>query len=326
MYKFCIDKKRVSKVTTDTETSTSKFPIGTVSALTGVHPVTLRAWERRHGLVQPHRTAKGHRLYSEDDVERIREILRLTEEGIPVSQVGDALAADAAVPGESSGGNVLRGHIDAMVSAIQDFDEQGLNSVYNEAMSLYPVEIVTRRLLVPLLQELGVRWANAAGSVAEEHFFSVYMRNKLGARFHHRLGNPQGPMLLLACLPGEQHEFGLLLFALAAHNRGFRIILLGADAPLEEIPVVVRRAQCDAVVLSGTIEPPRTALAEELAGMVRAANVPVFVGGDAAVKFGDEINVAGAEAVGDDLVLGLRRIGQQLYTTTRADSQSENIR
>lgn len=296
------------------ENLSAHYPISTVASMTGVNPVTLRAWERRYGLIKPTRTGKGHRLYSSDDIERIRQVLRLVEEGIPISQVPQALAAGSGsevqipeVPGDTWNQYQSR-----MVSAIESFNEAGLEAVYNDALSLYPVEIVTRQLLVPLLKELGERWENATGSVAEEHFFGVYMRNKLGARFHHRQGNPQGPRLLAACLPGELHEIGILLFALAAHDRGFRIVLLGADMPLEELPLVVRRANCDAIVLSGAIEPSETVLKKQLPDLVQASGVPVFVGGISASLCANEIEAAGATPVGSDLAHGLRDMGAVL--------------
>jgi len=286
------------------------YPISTVASMTGVNPVTLRAWERRYGLIQPTRTEKGHRLYSPDDVERIRQVLRLVEEGIPISQVPQALAAGPGAKLEipAGAGDTWARYQRRMVNAIEAFNEAGLESVYNDALSLYPVEIVTRQLLVPLLRELGKRWENATGSVAEEHFFGVYMRNKLGARFHHRQGNPQGPKLLAACLPGELHEIGILLFALAAHDRGFRIVLLGADMPLEELPIVVRRAKCDAIVLSGAIEPSETVIKKQLPDLVQSCHVPVFVGGITATLCANEIEAAGAKPVGNDLVHGLRDV------------------
>jgi len=58
------------------------FPIREVSRLTGVNPVTLRAWERRYGLIRPTRTDSGHRLYSMADVEAVRSILSWTERGV----------------------------------------------------------------------------------------------------------------------------------------------------------------------------------------------------------------------------------------------------
>lgn len=53
----------------------ANLSIGEVARLTGVNPVTLRAWQRRFGLVIPQRTPKGHRLYSQEQVQQIREIL-----------------------------------------------------------------------------------------------------------------------------------------------------------------------------------------------------------------------------------------------------------
>lgn len=297
------------------DNQSAHYPISTVASMTGVNPVTLRAWERRYGLIKPTRTSKGHRLYSAQDIERIREVLRLVEEGIPIGQVPQALADGSRRASDfQEVGDSWADYLQRMVHAIEEFDETGLEAVYNEALSLYPVEIVTRRLLVPLLKHLGERWENATGSVAEEHFFGVYMRNKLGARFHHRQGNPQGPKLLAACLPGELHEIGILLFALAAHDRGFRIVLLGADMPLEELPLVVRRTHCDAIVLSGAIEPTESVLKKGLPGLVQASHVPVFVGGITASIYSREIAAAGARPVGNDLVLGLRDIGSELKT------------
>jgi len=297
----------------ETNNSEAHYPISTVATLTGVNPVTLRAWERRYGLITPTRTGKGHRLYSMADIERIKEVLRLVEEGIPISQVRQALDSGPRRPAEATDAEQFwHTYLERMVAAIERFDESGLEAVYNEAMSLYPVDVVTRRLLVPLLKVLGERWEEAIGSVAEEHFFGVYMRNKLGARFHHRQGNPQGPKLLAACLPGELHEIGILLFALAAHDRGFQIVLLGADMPMDELPIVVRRTHCDAIVLSGAIEPSEAVLTQQLPKLVHDSRVPVFIGGITARLYEEEISNTGARAIGDDLVLGLRDIDNAL--------------
>jgi DNA-binding transcriptional MerR regulator len=73
-----------------------KLPMRTVASLTGMNPITLRAWERRYGLVRPLRTAKGHRLYTHEHVERIRRVLALVERGVPIGRVRDVLDADGA--------------------------------------------------------------------------------------------------------------------------------------------------------------------------------------------------------------------------------------
>ena len=62
------------------------YTIRIVSSETGVNAITLRAWERRYGLITPKRTAKGHRLYTEQDIRLIRQVVALLNRGIPISQ------------------------------------------------------------------------------------------------------------------------------------------------------------------------------------------------------------------------------------------------
>ena len=296
------------------------YPIRTVATVTGVNPITLRAWERRYGLIQPQRTGKGHRLYSREDIDEIRRVVALLDKGLSIGQVRHALARSPGVDDELRDQGPWTRYQAAMIAAVIDFDENGLEAIYNEALSLYPVDIVTRRLLLPLLQQLGERWRAAEGSIAEEHFFGVYLRNKLGARFHHRHRHNTGPTLLAACLPGEQHELGLLLFALSAHEHGYRLILLGADLPLQELPAAVRRTGADTVVLSGSNKPSPTLLDTELPALIREVRIPVIIGGAVSVRHHDAIVRAGATPVGSDIEHGLTTIGRTL------GHQEENAR
>ena len=199
------------------------YTIGTVSKLTGVGAITLRAWERRYGLIQPIRKESGHRLYSRAHIDQVNRITALTQKGMRISQIRpEMLGADSAADqADSEKADVWKDYLNSMVAAIVSFDEDRLDEIYNEALALYPIGLVTSRLLTPLLVVLGLRWESQQGSIAEEHFFAFYLRNKLGARFHHRPRGSTGPLILLAGLPGEYHEIGLLTFALAAHETGF---------------------------------------------------------------------------------------------------------
>jgi DNA-binding transcriptional MerR regulator len=290
------------------------YTIGTVSKLTGVGPITLRAWERRYELIEPVRKDSGHRLYTRKNIDQINRITALTSRGIRISQIQPEMleTAEASDDEESSGADSWNSYLDGLIAAIIRFDEERLEEIYNEVLSLYPIELVTRKLLRPLLIELGLRWEEEKGSVAEEHFFAFYLRNKLGARFHHRSRKNQGPLLLLAGLPGEFHEIALLLFALAANEQNYRLISLGANMPFEELSQVAEQTSSNAIVLSGSIEPGKKVLEQGLANLVKTCKVPVFIGGQASVYACDEINKTGAVAVGNDLESGLQRLAQHL--------------
>lgn len=297
------------------------FPISSVSTATGVNSVTLRAWERRYGLLNPVRTEAGHRLYSADDIERVKLILAMLDEGIAISRVKEALLITSEqenTPTQEESGPWIR-YMQTMLRGVIEFDEAVLENVYNEAMSLYPVNVVTQRLLMPLLEQLGDRWEKEITGVAEEHFFSVYMRNKLGARFHHRNLQNTGPRIVAACLPGEQHEFGLLLFSLSAHSRGYRVILLGSDMPISQLPAVVKRTHSQAIVLSGSVECNETQFQTELKLLLRDCKVPVYVGGATAHRYSSAIAQAGAIVLGNDLTVGMYQLHKQVPTSSASN-------
>jgi len=298
-----------------TETSEKLYTIGTVSQLTGVGAITLRAWERRYELINPVRKDSGHRLYTRKNIEQINRITSLTDQGMRISQITPEMLEDepAADALEDTAADLWKNYVKNMVEAIVAFDEERLEEIYNEALSLYPIEMVTRLLLRPLLIELGRRWETGAGVIAEEHFFAFYLRNKLGARFHHRPRKNGGRRLLLACLPGEYHEIALLLFALAANEQGFHLLTLGADTPLRELARVAEKTKSDAIVLSGAVQPSEAVLNRDLPQLVEAVSIPVLVGGQASVLAADAIGKAGAEALGQDMELGLKRLAAQLY-------------
>lgn len=299
----------MSRIEKTTESQDSAlYPIRTVSDLTDVNAITLRAWERRYGLFEPVRKASGHRLYTQENIDLITRVVGLLDRGMRIGQIKAQLDAEKAEQDKDAVVNdIWKRYVDRMIAAVIQFNEEGLETTYGDALSLYPIDMVTERLLMPLLKELGRRWVENEGSIAEEHFFAFYIRNKLGARFHHRTKTKDGPNLLLACLPGDRHETGLLLFALAANSNGYRVILLGADMPLEELPAAVCKTGCAAIILSGILQPDSDVL-NALPRLARLSNVPVFLGGYASVKVHDALKRAGVIALGTDLKSGLARL------------------
>ncbi len=303
----------------DTEDS-GLYPIRTVSSLTGVNPITLRAWERRYGLIRPQRTPKGHRLYTKSDVERIQQVLRLLNQGIAISQVKPLVATinpAAAQDSPSIQGDEWRLYQQKILAAIERFDEGALDRAYNDALSLYPVELVLQHLVNPTLQHLGMRWKDRPAGIAEEHFFSVFLRNKIGSRIQHLNTAKSGPELLISCLPGEYHEIGMLLFALAAVSHGYRVLVFGASLPLSQIAAALENRSCDGIVLSGSTRAARGLLDTDLPALVKNVTVPVFVGGAITQRHTDTINATGALAVGHEFPPALKQIADRLGKGTR---------
>jgi cobalamin-dependent methionine synthase I len=175
---------------------------------------------------------------------------------------------------------IWRDYLQHTLRAIGDFSHQRVEAVFNEASSLYPIDMVTERLIEPTLMALGERWQSHPLGIAEEHFYTCWVRNRLGARLHHSYGQAKGARILCACLPGDHHEIGLMLFALAAQSRGYRVLYFGPDLPLGQVPLIVQKSAVRAAILSA-----RTPLLEDqeraLAELSEQAVVPLLLGGQA---------------------------------------------
>ncbi len=294
----------------DQDKAASLLPIRVLANLTGVNSITLRAWERRYGLLKPHRTESGHRLYSQDDVNLINEVVDLLDQGISISQAKATLEQRQAQRETRSAQqpNVWDRYLKETITVVSRFDEAAIDEIYNEALSLYPVDVVTRRLIVPTLHELGRRWQDTKGGVAEEHFFTSYIRNRLGARLHHGAKSGADQQLVIACLPGEYHELGIIMFAMSAQAQGFGTLLLGANMPLHELAKVVDRSGSSALVLAGSFPENVDPCRDDLAELIGQLQVPVFVGGHVSVTHNDLISKAGAITIGEDVPRGLQLI------------------
>jgi DNA-binding transcriptional MerR regulator len=182
------------------------LPIREVARQTGVNAVTLRAWERRYGLIVPQRTPKGHRLFSSEHIQRIQTILTWLNRGVAVSQVKQLLDTPQAFsqPVENDWQRLRQ----TLLLAVTKLTERALDDTVNQAMALYPPRTLCEQLLLPLLAELEQRWQGQFGAQMERVFFHSWLRSKFGARIYHN--NRQlhtAPLLLVnhSDLPLEPH-------------------------------------------------------------------------------------------------------------------------
>jgi DNA-binding transcriptional MerR regulator len=223
--------------------------IGELSKRVGVSPELLRAWERRYGLLRPARSAGGLRLYSPADVERVALMQHHLAEGLAAAEAA-ALAARQAVDEEAARTALRPATIrEELSEALEAFDEPRAQAILDRLLALATLDTVLSEVVVPYLRELGERWERGEVSVAQEHFASSVVRGRLlGLARGWGLG--LGPTAVLAGLPGEQHDLGLIAFGLALRSRGWRIVYLGPDSPIDTVSEVSRRIEPSLVVLN----------------------------------------------------------------------------
>lgn len=151
-------KKHDSKIEAENLESRELLPIGEVSLLTGVNAVTLRAWQRRFGLVIPARTPKGHRLYTPENIQQIHEINAWLAKGVAISKVKPLLMSSAlATEADSTPlkeGDLWQEQITALNSALFELDQPKLHQILDEALGLYPFQLVKQKLLLAWMAQL----------------------------------------------------------------------------------------------------------------------------------------------------------------------------
>ena len=130
------------------------FPIRQLSARTQVNTVTLRAWERRYGLLKPQRSTKGHRLYCEQDVATIEKVMALVARGVPIGKVKPLLKENAPQPSEQDNTENWNTSISELFTAVQSFSACKVERLIRQMLSNYPVHVCRECLIEPLLFEL----------------------------------------------------------------------------------------------------------------------------------------------------------------------------
>ena len=254
------------------------YPIRDVARLTGINPVTLRAWERRYGLIEPKRTESGHRLYSMSDIETIRQVLGWLERGVSVSKVAQLLAsnppADASPPAASEYSD-WQARIGRALAA---FDEPELERLYGQIFSSYPADAVFEGVFLPLWQQL-LRTRDVFGHTSQWLLLDGFLRGRVQHRLQLQAAEA-GQCVLVLAMPELCRELELLVAGLLLSRPGRVVRVLAIGQPLEELSLVCDRLEPQAVVLFAS-HALSTAHLRRLERLAQGLNCSVALAGEA---------------------------------------------
>ncbi len=221
--------------------------IAALSRRTGVPADTLRKWEQRYGVLQPERTEGGQRRYSELDVARVEWLRERLSEGFRISEAARLLGAGA-TGAPKSPAELRRAVFDAVARA----DVDALGGLLDQVFTVLALEQALLRVVEPVLQRVGDAWASGELSVAQEHLVTAAIRARLERLLADARGDVRG-VAVLACVPGEQHELGLLMLGTLLRADGWQVAYLGADAPLEDALDLAEQLDATLLCLSVTM-------------------------------------------------------------------------
>jgi methanogenic corrinoid protein MtbC1 len=267
--------------------------IGALARATGLSIETLRTWERRYGFPVPSRKPSGHRLYPTSSVPRLRRIAAALAQGHRAGEVvgasEDDLAAllgvlPAAAPRRAAATATLAP--DQLLALVARFDGEALAHALNaEWGRLGPLVFLEQRV-APLVHAVGEAWATGRLEVRHEHFLAERVGDLLRAYRLPFEERADGPLVVLATLPGEMHALGLQMAALTVAVAGCRVCYVGTEVPIPELASVARDLDARAVGVSVSTATRGTGSVGGLRRLRRLlpGRIALWVGGEGAPR------------------------------------------
>ena len=274
----------------------AKYNIKAVSQKTEIQAVTIRAWERRYGLLEPHRAENGYRLYSERDIAVLEWVKKQVDTGIVISSVvaefnqaihtqkwPEAVISDKGpIPCKKVGIPDIELLTSQLTTALIRIDEHMASDIFSEVLGSVRLIQLFESVLNPVLVEIGARWERGEIVVAVEHFASNLIKGKVQAIYHSLPFHPSGPKILVGCAPDELHEIGSLMFVTLLRDSGYRTEFLGPDIPLDDLALYVGEEKPRMLIIAATIQESALQLVNFSGALDNLKQQPIFGFGGAA--------------------------------------------
>ena len=290
----------------------AQYLISTVSKRSGVKSDLVRAWERRYQAVTPTRTAGGHRVYTDQDIARLKLLNQATSNGHSISQIAQFSLDDlksllkndpAAMPQTVTGIKpsaidriyLAEDYIEKCYAAVLAFDAKTLESHFENAIVELGSEAFIEYLLTPLLTQIGERWKTGELRPVHEHMTSSVIRSLTYILRNNNPVSANAPRMIVSTPIGQLHELGALLAAIMAELSGWQVTYLGANLPAEEIAAGVKYTNACALTISISFATEDHVVPKELRRLKKLIGnkVALIAGGRAAGHFEAVLNEIG---------------------------------
>jgi DNA-binding transcriptional MerR regulator/methylmalonyl-CoA mutase cobalamin-binding subunit len=287
-----------------------------VSLRTGLSPHVIRAWEKRYGAIAPLRTDSNHRLYSNDDIERLILLHKVTTAGhaigrvarLPMAELAQ-LVSDAAPRQQLAGSaaSLTRSdvtpaqRVQLCLDAIAQLDGQKLESEILRASVSLSQPMLIDDVIVPLIHKIGDLWREGDLRIVHEHVASQTLAALLTSMRSSYQTSALAPRLAITTPAQHVHELGALLVATTAAALGWHTTYLGPNLPAEEIASAVVENQAALLCLSIVHPSDDHHTVGQLIALRRLIpqSVAIFVGGRAAGSYRETLTRIDATLISD---------------------------
>ena len=291
-----------------------KYPIKVVSQMTGLSVHVIRAWEKRYNVVEPERTNTNRRLYSEEDIEKLKLLNDALHKGHSIGGVANLSSNELKkllfVNKDSQEGfkestaimsspEIVENVLSDCIEAIRNYDAKKLESILLNASTKLTQPRLIEEVIIPLVYKVGELWHSGEIRVANEHLGSSVIRGFLFNLLESYSVSDSAPIVVSATPLGQEHELGALIVGVVAASSGWKVIYLGSNLPAEEISAVVGHLNAKVVALSIVYPNDDPILPKELRKIKQSlpAGVSIIAGGRAVEGYLDVLDEISAVVV-----------------------------
>lgn len=258
------------------------YSVAQVEALTGIKAHTLRIWERRYDFLTPERTPTNIRFYSDEQLKKLLNFGILVKNGYRVSKLGKLTDEEiylevTKVLSEPS--SEMDDELKGLTLSMLEMNEEEFDNIFERQVIRKGFLRTITEVIYPFLQYVGVLWTTNKAMVAQEHYISNLVRQKLISAIE-RLSVPSkdSPSIVFFLLEGEEHEIGLLLASFMAKSMGWKIYYLGQGVPLVNIKRVIEIAE-PRLIMSMFITPKTNKINSFIDNVLEGNQIPYVISG-----------------------------------------------
>ncbi|WP_277057999.1 MerR family transcriptional regulator [Trichlorobacter lovleyi] len=257
--------------------------IADIERETGISRDTLRIWERRYGFPEPHRNQRSERNYNHEQLERLRLIKQLIDNGMRPGKLArldqqklQLLLKEHTDPPE------LSPVVADLLELIQDQMTGNIEQRLDQLLHQHGLPAFLTEIVAPLNHAVGKSWADGKIGVLDEHMYAEQIRMVLGRILKEVKPAPAAPRVLLTTLPGEQHGIGMLMVACMLGHEGAAPLVAGVQTPLDEIVRGAVSGGCSVVGISCSSYLQRRQITSQLVRLrsMLPREIRLWVGGE----------------------------------------------
>ncbi len=296
---------------------TNKFSIKIASLRSGLTTHVIRVWEKRYGAVKPERTSTNRRIYSEEEIERLRLLNKAVKAGYSIGRIAELdtkevikllmkddteLRNREITPEDAGKEEAADGFFKEAFDHVESLNSEGLKATLTQAEMQLARPVLIDQVVVPILQKIGESWREGEIKILHEHKAIETIRNALQSMTVSQSSFSDSAKTIVFAVPAKHfHDLGALIAAVSAISEGWKAEFLGPNLPAEEIAAaaLMLKARIAAVSIVYPENDAETMAELKKLRQYLPEDIEMIVGGRAAASYSKILDDLGIKIIPD---------------------------